>query len=112
QGDQARVHVRFVGIDVQSGGGDRSRLQRCDQRLLVDQGASGGVDEDRYRLHQRQAAGVDQMVGRGAVRGVDREDVGFCDQAVEVGFESGLVGQRIAVVVADGQTRGAGAAGE
>ena len=53
------------------------------QRVLVDDGAAAGVDEDRGRLHHRQLALADQIVRRVVERHVQGHDVRGAQQLVE-----------------------------
>ena len=57
--------------------------QRLPQRVLVDDPAAGGVDEQRGRLHARERARVDQVPGVGRERRVEGDDVGALEQLAE-----------------------------
>ena len=57
--------------------------QRLSERLLVDDRAARGVDQDRGRSHLRERAGVDQVVGLGRQRAVQRHEVGCSQQRPE-----------------------------
>ena len=54
------------------------------ERVLVDDRAARGVDEDRRGLHARQRVGVDEVARLGRQRGVDRDEV----RALERGCRS------------------------
>ena len=54
---------------VQPGAGDATLLQHLGQRLLIDDRPAGGVDEERRRLHQRQALGIHQVLRRLGISG-------------------------------------------
>jgi hypothetical protein len=45
---------------VQTGTADLSRGQRCEQSSFIDNRAACSVDQDGLRLHESEAAGVDQ----------------------------------------------------
>ena len=49
----AGVDVGFVVVNVKAGGGQFSRLQRSDQGVVFDQGATGRVDQDRAVGHEQ-----------------------------------------------------------
>ena len=49
---------RFLAEDVQRGTGEFAGVERVDQRVLVDESAAGGVDEERRRPH------LDELLGR------------------------------------------------
>ena len=83
QRDQARMHGRLPLVDVETGGGDAPGPQRLDQRGLVDHRAARGVDQHRRRLHQREPAGVDQVMGGGATRAVQRDHVACGEQCID-----------------------------
>src|SRR5581483_2353610 len=74
---------RLLLQHVQAGAGDPAVVEGADERLLVDDAAAGGVDQDRGRLHQAQLALPDQVAGTAGERDVDREEVGPGQQLVE-----------------------------
>src|SRR5712692_645026 len=94
-----------VGIlppDIERRAADGPVAQRGIDRILVDHLAACDVDEERGRLHQRKAAGVDQPGGLGPERGAQRHGVAFGQHPVEFGqredsFDNGLGGTRAAV---------------
>src|SRR6202022_1540179 len=49
KGDQLGRNVRLVGKDIETGGKDRPRLERLDQRLFVGDAAAAPVDQDPVR---------------------------------------------------------------
>ena len=65
------------------------------QRALVDDRAAGGVDQDRRGLHRPQRRRVDQVVGVGRQRAVQRDEVRALEQreqrhaAVRAGVKHG-----------------------
>src|SRR5512132_1636685 len=61
--------------DVEAGAGDLAVPQHPGERGLVDHLAPRGVDDDRIRPHQLEAARGEQMEARGGVRAVDADDV-------------------------------------
>ena len=61
-----RVDIRLLFVDVDARSEQRPGLERRCERRLVDHGPSGGVHQDGRRLHESEAAGVDQV---GAVFG-------------------------------------------
>src|SRR5712691_4450167 len=94
-----------IGIlppDIERRAADGPVAQRGIDRILVDHLAACDVDEERGRLHQRKAAGVDQPGGLGPERGAQRHGVAFGQHPVELGqredsFDNGLGGTRAAV---------------
>ena len=75
--------VGRLGLEhVERRAGDRLPAQRLQQGRLVDQAAARGVDEQRCRLHQRQALGVDDLARRRDQRRVEGDDVGAAQQRV------------------------------
>src|SRR5438874_6511347 len=44
--DEPLVDVRLVVVRVDAGGPQLARRERVDERIIVDEGAAGGVDED------------------------------------------------------------------
>ncbi len=71
----AGVHGRFVLEHVEPGTGDDSPLERVDERGFVDDRTSGGVHEERAGPHPHQKVGIEEVMGDGRVRAVDRHDV-------------------------------------
>src|SRR5712691_10917283 len=77
-----------IGIlppDIERRAADCAVAQRGIDRILVDHLAARDVDEERCRLHQREAACIDQPGGLGAERGAQRHGVAFGQHAVELG---------------------------
>ena len=91
-------------------------LQHSDQLVLVDHLAARGVDDDGVRAQGAQAAGREQMVGRGRMRNVDRDDVHARQHLVErfpprhVQLLLLMLGEAGAVVIVDRQAERLGAA--
>lgn len=82
--------------DVESGGSDLTAGERRRERLGVDEGAAGGVDQDRLWLHRRELVSGDRPRGVAAAGEVKADDVGAGEQlgeldpvGVEVGFDLG-----------------------
>ena len=69
-------------MDVQAGAEDPALAQRLVQRLAVDDRATGGVDQDGGRLHQRQLAAADEAACLGCIAQVERDDVGLTKDLV------------------------------
>ena len=46
-GPVARVEVGLAGIDVEAGGEQLAAVERREHRLVVEQRAAGGVDQER-----------------------------------------------------------------
>src|SRR5947208_986144 len=57
--DEARVDVRLVGVDVEARRAEPPLLQGEGQRLLADQIAPRGIDENGGRLYLAQCVTVD-----------------------------------------------------
>ena len=70
--------------DVERGAADVSAFERASQCLLVDDLATGGVDQDRGRLHRVQLGLADQAFGVASQRHVEADEVGLSQRAVEV----------------------------
>ena len=58
-------------------------VERVDERLLVDDRAARGVDEDRRRLHARSAAASMRWRVCVGQRRVERDDVGLRERGLE-----------------------------
>ena len=91
----------------------QSRADRC----LVDDAAARRVDQDRARFHARERRAIDEIPGARRQRNVEGDDVGGCDELVEVeahdaarGLVPGRVlGRHERVVRGDGHVEGRGA---
>ena len=92
------------GLDlehVEPGARDPTLGQRLDERALVDEAAARGVDQEGGRLHQRQTLAVDELVGLGAVRRMDRDEIRLAEHIFELDqldpFRRGIgrIGDRI-----------------
>ncbi len=68
---------------VEGGAADNARLQRLDERVLIDYAAARGVHEDGGVLHGGELGGADEPFGLGAVRNVQRDEVGAFQQLRE-----------------------------
>src|SRR6476620_7871983 len=66
---EQRVVLRWLGVEhVQPDAGDPAGEQRLVRRVVVDQGSTAAVDQDRSGFRQPQCLGVDQVVGVGGER--------------------------------------------
>src|SRR5690606_10916303 len=68
--------IGFFLVNIQSERSQLAALERVDQRARIHQGAAAGVDEHRSRLHSRQGCGVDEVVSIRREWQVQRDDVG------------------------------------
>ena len=91
------MHVRLVLEHVETGGKQAAGVQRIGEGGFVDHGASRRVHEHRGRPHECDAAGIDQVAGGVAAGNVERHDVGFREQRIEVGHITVLtrIGARV-----------------
>ena len=92
--------------DVEPGSRDAALLDRAVERGLVDDAATGGVDQDEGRLDLVQLLVTDQADGLGGLGQVDRHEVGLLEQLVEAdqadahlrgaaGLDVGVVGDDV-----------------
>ena len=104
--EQRAVGARLLGEHVEPGRGDPALLQRGVERVLVDDPAAGGVDEDQVGAHLVQLRVADQAEGLGCPGQVHRHEVGLGEQGVEVdqadahlrgpaGLDVGVVGDDV-----------------
>ena len=75
---------RFGLEDVEARTGDRTSVERVDQRRLVDNWPASDVDEICIVAHRRQFVGTHHPFRRGGVRDGDRDEAGVGDGIVEV----------------------------
>ena len=88
--EQGVVGGERLGVgDVQGGAGDRFRVQRRDERRLVDHAAAAGVDEDRGGLHAVQEVGVDEVAGGLGQWDVQRDEVRGGEERGQLGVAGG-----------------------
>ena len=81
---QRRVgRQRLLGEHVERGAGEPARTQRCDERLLVDERAARGVDEQRAGPQQREPGRVDEAARRIRDRQVEADDVGGLERCID-----------------------------
>ena len=81
--EQRRVGARLAGEHVEAGAGEPAFLERDVERVLVDDAAAGGVDDDRARLAPRQLLLADQADRLGRLRQVHGDEVARLHQLVE-----------------------------
>src|ERR1700761_6105278 len=62
---------------VEAGAEQIARTQRGRHRLLVDDGSTRGIYDDRRLLHQREFLGANQVASRVVQRDMQRENVGM-----------------------------------
>ena len=81
RGEQTRVD-RGSPVKTSSAAAKmRPAAERLGERAIVDAAAARRVDEDRRRLHAREARGVDEVAGLGRQRTVERDDVGLANRS-------------------------------
>src|SRR4051794_20741998 len=86
---------RILPPDIDRRAAEPAVAQCFIQRILVDNGAAGDVDQERIGLHQREAARVDQPGGLRPERGAQSDRVAFRQHLVEIGervdaFDDGI----------------------
>ena len=77
EGEQRRVGTRLGGEDVDAGAADPTIGERAGERLLVDDAAAGGVDDDHRRLDRVQLGVTDEPDRLRRLRQVHRDQVGL-----------------------------------
>src|SRR6185437_11091469 len=76
--EQRVVGGRWLLVEyVEAGAKQIARTQSSCHRLLVDDGSTRGIDDDRGLLHQREFACADQVACRFVQRHMQRENVGM-----------------------------------
>ena len=109
--EQGAVGARLLGEHVESGGGDPALLEGRVERGLVDDAASGGVDQHQLWFHLRQLLGADQAGGLRGLRQVHAHEVGLLEEHVEVDQADphlgGATGLHVGVVGNDLHAEGA-----
>ena len=88
-------------VDIEAGAGDGPVLQRHYQGRFLDDGATGGVDEEGRRLHFGEFAGADETPCAVAQHGMDGDHVAGREQFLEAhlpdaDFGAALPGQVLA----------------
>src|SRR5262245_11701324 len=76
---------RLLHEDIEGGTAKMTRLQRRDERLLIDDAASGAVEDASALLHASELRGADQVACLVGQRRVDGEEVAARQELVEVG---------------------------
>ncbi len=64
--------------------GHLTGVEGDEERVLVDQPAAGAVDDVDAGLHRGQRGGVDHVTGVGDGGSVQRDDVGFGEESIEL----------------------------
>ena len=77
-------NVGLVGEHVESRALDRSRLQRRDERRLVDDRAARDVDDRALLAERREHVGVDDVLRRRAARTGDDQKIRFRRERLQV----------------------------
>ena len=78
---QERGFGRGLGLeDIERCTGNLAALDRIVERLLIDDAATGTVDDPDTVFHRGDALCVDDMLGLGDQRGVDGDDVGDLEE--------------------------------
>lgn len=72
--------------NVEASAGKRARRKRIGKCSLIDEPAAGNVDDQRRRLHQRNAPLVDDVMGDGRQRRMEADDVGLRTDRVDIGY--------------------------
>src|SRR6516162_3311786 len=75
---------RFSLKDVKRSRRDVARLQRFEQRSLVNQPTSGAIDDPCSLLHLCHSLCVNQMHGLAAERHVQRQKVGTRENLIQI----------------------------
>ena len=75
--------VGSVDVDVDARPADVPGAHGLGQRVLVDEAAARGVDDDHARLGERELVLADQADRLGGLRQVDGDHVGATEQIVE-----------------------------
>ena len=82
---QRVIRLQRLGVEnVEPDVADVPALERLDQRRLVDQRAARGIDQDRARLHARDALGAQESAGRVIEHQVEGDHIGVRQQCVEL----------------------------
>src|SRR5512146_3563084 len=82
--EQRVVRADRLGVGhVESGGGQPSRLESADERLLIDDRTTRRVDQDGAALHHREFRLTYQMASRGRERHVQRDEIRLRQQPLE-----------------------------
>ena len=91
----AGVAQRLVLVDVDRRHAGAARAQRIDQRARLDQRRAAGVDEERGRLHAREVGGGDDAARRVDQAHVQRDDVAFLEERLLAARGGVAVGARL-----------------
>ena len=69
------VSRRFGREYIDGGSGNLSRVEGIGEVLFAHERTATGVDNNGRRLHGVEALGIDQMLGVGSERAVEREHI-------------------------------------
>src|SRR3990172_4762885 len=67
-------------VDIEPGASDPPLPQGLNQRLLMDNRTSSGVDQERCRFHSTKLVGADEMVSFRSQQGVNSQKIRFPKQ--------------------------------
>jgi 2-alkyl-3-oxoalkanoate reductase len=70
-----RTAGQLAGVDVEDRAGDAARLERCDERVLVDDFSARDVDQHGVRLHRAEHLGADHLLRRRGQLGADGDEI-------------------------------------
>ena len=70
--------------DINAGAGDLVGAESGGEGGLVDDGATGGVDEVGSGFHEIEFGGADEVAGLIVKRAVDGKEVGFAEESFEI----------------------------
>lgn len=116
ESEQRGVSARFGSVDVETGTPDVAGGDGVGERLLVDEAAAGGVDDDLSLLGLGEQLGVEHAGGLLGLGEVDRDEVTAAHEFVEFDeFDAelrGACGVGVGVVGDDGGLERGKALGE
>lgn len=83
EAQKSRVDLRLLFEDIEARAANALVAKGIDESIFVDHGTAGGVDEQRGRFHSGKRGGVDEVVGIGRERAVQRDHITGLQQLVE-----------------------------